>query len=264
MTLNGKIAIVTGSARGESIGEGIALRLAKEGATVVCCDIREPESTIAKIESDGGKAVGYMGDITKWESCKGVVDMAVEKFGRVDILVNCAGISSRLPIEEEPLENFDLIMDINLRAVWMMCRAVFPVMKENNFGRIINIASEAGVLGWTRHAVYGASKGGVINLTRCLALEGCRDGITVNSVNPMTVPTQLFVDQGNPLVGKNLEASIDNIPMGTLSYPSDVAGVVNFFAGPDAGYVTGQYINVDGGFSAGKVYDKTPLRGEGK
>ena len=87
-------------------------------------------------------------------------------------------------------------------------------------------------------------------------METCHDGITVNTVNPMTIPTRLFLDQGNPLVGKNLDDSLDAIPMGTLSTPADIAGAVNFFVGPDAGYVTGQYLNIDGGYSAGKAYDK--------
>ena len=256
MTLEGKVAVVTGAARPESIGQGIALRLGMEGANVICCDLREADETVAAIKEAGGNAIGFQGDITKWENCKGVIDFAVEKYGRIDILINCAGVSSRLPIEEEPLENWDFIMDINLRAVWMMCRAAIPEMRKNEFGRIVNIASEAGVLGWTRHAVYGASKGGVVSLTRCLAMETCHDGITVNTVNPMTIPTRLFLDQGNPLVGKNLDDSLDAIPMGTLSTPADIAGAVNFFVGPDAGYVTGQYLNIDGGYSAGKAYDK--------
>ena len=259
MTLKGKVAIITGSAREESIGEGIALRLGAEGATVICCDLRETANTVAKIKDAGGRAAGYQGDITKWENCKGSVEFAIMEFGKLDILVNCAGVSSRLPIEEEPLENWDFIMDINLRAVWMMCKAAIPVMRNNSFGRIVNIASEAGVLGWTRHAIYGASKGGVVNLTRCLALETCHDGITVNTVNPMTVKTKLFLDQGNPIEGKNLEAALDAIPLGTLSTPEDIAGAVNFFVGPDAHYITGQYLNVDGGYSAGKAYDKRPI-----
>lgn len=260
MTLEGKVAIVTGSARKDSIGQGIAVRLGAEGAAVICSDIREADETVQIIKQAGGNAVGYIGDITKWETCKGVVDYAVKEFGKLDILVNCAGVSTRLPIEDEPLENWDFVMDINLRAVWMMCKAAIPEMKKNKFGRIVNIASEAGVLGWTRHAVYGASKGGVVMLTRCLAMETCRDGITVNTVNPMTIPTQLFIDQGNPLVGEKLKAVQDAIPMGTLSTPADIAGAVNYFVGPDAGYVTGQHLNIDGGYSAGKEYDKTPLK----
>ena len=248
MTLKEKVALVTGAARG--IGQGIALRLGKEGAQVVCCDIRPCDETIATIEKEGGKAISAQGDITKWESCKKAIDQTVKTWEKIDILVNCAGVSTRLSIEEEPLENWDKLMSVDLHAVWLMCKAAIPVMKKNGFGRIINISSVAGIVGFTNHSIYCAAKGGVINLTRALALEVVKDGITVNAVNPMVIDTKLFHDQGNPLVGEFRKKMTEIIPIGRLSTPEDIAGAVNYFAGPDGGYVTGQILNIDGGFTS--------------
>jgi len=248
MQLNGKVAVVTGAARG--IGQGIAIRLGKEGAKVICCDIRPCDETVSTIEKGGSKAISVQADITKWENCKKVIDNTVETREKIDILVNCAGVSTRLSIEEEPLKNWDLLMEIDLHAVWLMCKAAMPIMKKNGFGRIINIASVAGIVGFTNHSIYCAAKGGVINLTKALALEVVKDGITVNAVNPMVINTRLFNDQGNPLVGDFLEKMTNMIPIGRLSTPEDIAGAVVYFAGPDGGYVTGQILNVDGGFTS--------------
>jgi 3-oxoacyl-[acyl-carrier protein] reductase len=248
MVLKGKVALVTGAARG--IGQGIAIRLGKEGAKVVCIDIRPCDETIDIIGKAGGEAIFAKGDITKWENCKKAVDLAVDKWKASDIVVNCAGVSTRLSIEEEPLENWEKLMGIDLHAVWLMCKAAVPVMKKNGFGRIINISSVAGIVGFTNHSIYCAAKGGVINLTRALALEVVKDGITVNAVNPMVIDTKLFHDQGNPLVGEFRKKMTEIIPIGRLSTPEDIAGAVVYFAGPDASYVTGQILNVDGGFTS--------------
>ena len=248
MVLKDKVAVVTGAHRG--IGQGIAVRLGKEGAKVICCDIRSCDETVSTIEKGGGKAIFVQTDITKWEDCKKVIDYTVETWERIDILVNCAGISTRLSIEEEPLENWDKLMKIDLHAVWLMCKAAIPIMKKNGFGRIISISSVAGIVGFTNHSIYCAAKGGVINLTKALAVEVVKDGITVNAVNPMVIDTKLFVDQGNPLVGEFREKMTNLIPIGRLSTPEDIAGAVVYFAGPDASYVTGQILNVDGGFTS--------------
>jgi NAD(P)-dependent dehydrogenase (short-subunit alcohol dehydrogenase family) len=248
MVLKEKVALVTGSARG--IGQGIAVRLGKEGAKVVCCDIRPCDETIATIEKEGGKAIFVEADITEWENCKKAINQTVDKWGRIDILVNNAGVSTRLGIEEEPLENWNNLMKIDLYAVWLMCKAAIPVMKKNGFGRIISISSVAGIVGFTNHSIYCAAKGGVINLTRALAVEVVKEGITVNAVNPMVIDTKLFVDQGNPLVGEFREKMTNLIPIGRLSTPEDIAGAVVYFAGPDASYVTGQILNIDGGFTS--------------
>ena len=248
MTLKDKVALVTGAARG--IGQGIAVRLGKEGAKVICCDIRSCDETVTTIEKRDGKAIFVQTDITKWENCKKAIDHTVESWEKIDILVNCAGVSTRLSIEEEPLENWDLVMGVDLKAVWMMCKAAIPVMKKNGFGRVINIASVAGIVGFTNHSIYCAAKGGVVNLTKALAVEVVKDGITVNAVNPMVINTKLFNDQGNPLVGDFLEKMTDMIPIGKLSTPEDIAGAVAYFAGPDGGYVTGQILNIDGGFTS--------------
>jgi len=248
MTLKEKVALVTGAARG--IGQGIALRLAKEGAKVVCVDIRPCDETIKAIQKKGGKAIFSRADITKWEECKDAIDQTIAKWNRVDILVNCAGISTRLSIEEEPLENWEKLMSVDLHAVWLMSKAAVPEMKKNGFGRIINISSVAGIVGFTNHSIYCAAKGGVINMAKALALELVKDGITVNVVNPMVIDTKLFHDQGNPLVGEFRKKMTEIIPIGRLSTPDDIAGAVNYFAGPDASYVTGQILNVDGGFTS--------------
>lgn len=248
MLLKDKIAIVTGSARG--IGQGIAIRLGKEGAKVVCCDILPCDETIDAVKNLGSEAIFVEADITKWENCKKVIDNTVNTWEKVDILVNNAGISTRLSIEEEPVENWDKVVGIDLHAVWLMCKAAVPIMKKNGFGRIVNIASVAGIVGFTNHAVYCAAKGGVVNLTKALAVEVVKDGITVNAVNPMVINTPLFTDQGNPLVGEFLEKMTNMIPIGRLSTPDDIAGAVVYFSGPDGGYVTGQILNVDGGFTS--------------
>ncbi|MBM3712127.1 MAG: SDR family oxidoreductase, partial [Actinobacteria bacterium] len=232
------------------IGQGIAIRLGKEGAKVVCCDIKSCDETIEAIKKAGSEALFVEADITKWENCEKVFRQAIEKWNKVDILVNNAGVSTRLAIDEEPVENWYKVVEIDLHAVWLMCKAAIPIMKKNGFGRIINIASVAGIVGFTNHGVYCAAKGGVINLTKALAVEVVKNGITVNAVNPMVIKTDLFVDQGNPLVGEFLEKMTNMIPIGRLSTPDDIAGAVVYFAGPDGGYVTGQILNVDGGFTS--------------
>jgi len=240
--LRGKAAIVTGASRG--IGRAIALRLAAAGASVVAGARSDHAQPVARqIESAGGTAVAVALDVTRTASIAGLAETALDRFGRVDVLVNNAGIvRDRLLLRMKP-DEWDAVIATNLTAAFACCRAVLRPMLKQRSGRIVNIGSVVGRTGNPGQANYAASKAGLEGFTRSLALEVASRGITANVVAPGMIET----DMTAALDERAHEALCGRIPMGRLGTADDVSAAVCFLASDEASYITGQVVGVNGG-----------------
>jgi 2,3-dihydroxy-2,3-dihydro-p-cumate dehydrogenase len=247
--LKGRVAIVTGAGRG--IGEAIARRFLDDGAKVVFCDLTDEAATAAcdaacSNANAEDAAISFHGNLAKEEVAGALIAKTIEHFGKIDILVNNAGGGILLPFLDHTPKTLVETVDRNLwTAIWCSWHAL-PHMKAAGFGRVINIGADSVRNGLFDHAGYNAAKGGVHGMTTGLAREFARDGITVNTVAPSAVQTQQLEDvrKANPdLVNK----VIDVIPMGRAATEAEVASMVAYLAGDDAGFVTGQVISVNGG-----------------
>ncbi len=243
MDLGGKVAIVTGASRG--IGRAIAIALAKANAAVVINynrDLASASAVLAEIEEMGGDAIIVKADVSSYSDCEKLISTAIDHFKRADILINNAGITADNLLARMKPEEWSRVIDINLNGVFNCTRAIMrPLLKQKSGGRIINIASVAGIYGNSGQANYAAAKGGVIAFTRSLAKEVGSRNITVNAVAPGFIETEMT----DVLPEKSKEQVISRIALGRLGRPEDVAEVVLFLAA-SAGYVTGQVIAVDG------------------
>lgn len=238
-----QVAIVTGASRG--IGRAVALSLAVEGATVVVNYARSSQAAdelVAQITQAGGQALAMQADVSQAAEVDGLVKNALEKFGRIDVLVNNAGITRDTLLLRMKLEDWQAVIDLNLTGVFLCTRAVAKVMLKQRSGRIINIASVAGQMGNPGQANYSAAKAGVIGFTKTVAKEMAPRGITVNAVAPGFIATDMTGDL------PNTDEILKFIPLGRFGQPEDIAGMVRFLAAdPAAAYITGQVMNVDGG-----------------
>lgn len=246
MKVEGRVAIVTGS--GSGIGEGIAKMLAQNGAKVCVTDIvpERVERVVGEIEAEGGTVIGVVTDVTKAGQVEAMCQRVVDEFGSLDILVNNAAIiAPEVDIDEMPDDVWDRIIETNLRSQFVCCRAAVRRMKEQKFGRIVNIVSRSW-LGGAGISNYAASKGGVIGLTRSLAMELGKHGITANCVSPTLVITPLFLGMPKEEQERDRRRAMQN-PIPRLGKPEDIAFAVLFFASEEAEYITGQHLYVGGG-----------------
>lgn len=242
--LKNKVAIVTGGTRG--IGRAIALKLADHGANIVINyrnSDKEAEELKAILEEKGVKVLTVKCDISNFEDSKNLMDKCKEVFGKIDILVNNAGITKDTLIMRMKEEDFDNVIDVNLKGTFNCAKHASAIMLKQRFGKIINMTSVVGIAGNAGQVNYAASKAGVIGLTKSLAKELGSRGITVNAVAPGFINTDMTAS----LSEKVKEEASKNIPLKRLGDPEDVANLVGFLASDAANYITGQVINVDGG-----------------
>lgn len=243
-----QVAIVTGAASG--IGRATAVRLAAEGAAVIIADLNaEGAGTAAKAISDqGGRALALEVDVTDAPAVRAMTEQAIAAFGKVDILVSNAGWDRAAPFADTNEELWDRVIAINYRGHLATTQAVLAHMRERGAGRIVIIASDAGRVGSSGEAVYSGAKGAAIAFTKALAREVARQGINVNCVAPGLVDTPLLagVAEGNE---KLIAAIVRAIPLGRTGLPEELAAAICFFASPDAAYITGQTLSVNGGLS---------------
>lgn len=242
--LENKVAIITGAAAG--IGEATARLFAAEGAKVVACDVSmEPlEAMVKTIMDEGGTAVAVRCDVSSEGEVKGMIARTLEEFGKLDILINNAGITRDTLTPRMTVENWDLVMDINLKGTWLCAK--YALAKMERGGKVVNTASIA-TLGNVGQSNYSASKMGVIGLTRTLALEYARKKICVNAIAPGAVDTPML----QAIPEKMKEKMIEKIPLGEPIPPIDIARAHLFLASNEASFITGQCIFVDGGMSVG-------------
>lgn len=241
--LNDKIAIVTGASQG--IGETIAVEMAKSGANVFCLARNKNalDSTINKIISSGDKASAYSCDISDNEQFNNIVTDIFKEYGSIDILVNNAGITNDTLLMRMSDDQWDSVLNINLKGSFTCTRSVIKYMMKKKSGRIINITSIVGLTGNAGQANYAASKAGLIGMTKSIAKEVASRGITANCVAPGWIETAMTEQLSDDVKNKFLS----QIPTGKIGYPKDIANTVIFLASKEAEYITGQTITVDGG-----------------
>ncbi len=246
--LSGKVAIVTGAGRG--LGYQIALSLAKYGADVAVCSrtVSELENVAEKIEKMGKRAKISKLDMTDIKSIPSMVDEVVKVFGHIDILVNNAGINRPQWAVDLTEENWDLVMNTNLKGLFFCAQAVGRVMINQKKGKIINVSSDAGTVGLPGRAVYCASKGGVNLITKVLAIEWAEYNVNVNAIGPAFIETPLT----EPMLKEKdfRDYVLGNTPLGRVGKPKDVSGAVVFLASEASDYMTGHVMLVDGGWTA--------------
>jgi 2-hydroxycyclohexanecarboxyl-CoA dehydrogenase len=244
-----RLALVTGSARG--IGRAIALKLAERGHAVAVADLLEPEAaeTAKAIEAAGGKAIAVSLDVTDTGSVKRGVERASSELGPVSVLVNNAGWDELRPFLETDEPFWDRVIEINFKGCLRLTKAVLPGMVERQWGRIVNIGSDAGRVGSSLESVYSGAKGGVIAFTKTVAREVARAGVTANTVCPGPTDTPMLEQIVEGQGAKVIEAMTRAVPMKRLGQPEEVAAAVAFLVSDEARFITGQTLSVSGGLT---------------
>ncbi len=242
--MENKTAVVTGASRG--IGRAIALELAHRGARVVVNYNRSAEAAtevVSVIQDEGGEAIAVQADIGDFEQARALIKAAIDTFGQIDILVNNAGTTRDQLLMLMKEDDWDVVLNVNLKGVFNCCKAAARPMVRQRRGRIINISSVSGIAGQAGQTNYAASKAGVIGFTKSLAKELGPRNITVNAVAPGFVPTALTADLSEDLKQQAIEAT----PLGRMGEPEDIAYAVAFLASDEAAFITGEVLTVDGG-----------------
>jgi len=245
MMLNGRVAVVTGSGRG--IGRAIALCFARNGADVAISDIDQPstEAVAEEVRQLGRRSLAVVCNVTDPNSCKAMVDRVVAELSRLDILVNNAGIRRDKLIVGMSDQDWDVVLDVNLKGAFYCTRAALRPMSKQRFGRIVNIASIVGLMGNKGQANYAASKAGLIALTKTVAKEMASRGLTANAIAPGFIQTEMT----DTLPAEYKDALLKQIPLGRMGTADEVAACALFLASDLSGYVTGHVLQVDGGMA---------------
>lgn len=248
MRLEAKVSLISGGARG--IGAAQAWLFSKEGATVVLGDVRESEGLALEklITQSGGKAFFLRLDVSVEQSWIETVESTVNQFGQLDVLINNAAIYTRVPIASTTLKEWDEVMAINARGVFLGTKHAIPAMRKAGYGSIINISSTAGLVGSERGSAYGSSKGAVRLLTKYTAIQHAADGIRANSIHPGAIDTDMISD--NLATPAARAASEGRVPLGRIGTAEDVANAALFLASDESSYMTGSELIVDGGMTA--------------
>jgi 3-oxoacyl-[acyl-carrier protein] reductase len=245
MELQGQVAIITGAGRG--IGRATALELAAAGARVLINyqhSAAAATQLAADIIANGGDAFTYQANVSDEQAVQGMVQAALDRWGRIDILINNAGITADAPLARLRPEQWQQVLDIDLTSVFLCCRAVTPIMRAAGYGRIVSVSSLAALAGNVGQTNYAAAKAGIIGLSRSLAREVARDGITVNIVAPGYIETDMVETVPEALRAWALQA----IAIGRFGYPEEVAAAIRFLVSPRASYITGHVLTIDGGW----------------
>jgi 2-deoxy-D-gluconate 3-dehydrogenase len=256
-SLEGKTVLITGASGG--IGQTLALGMAEAGATVGVhgqTPARVAE-TRRLVEQNGGRAASFVADLRNIEACRKLITEAYEALGRLDVLINCAGVNRRKPIEEVSEEDYETIMAINLRSIFFLSQAAHSIMRRQGGGKIIQIGSVNALYGLGTISVYGATKGGLAQVTRVMAVEWARDNIQVNCLNPGFMLTPLTEE---PLWGHEHRSQWlrNRIPARRPGKPEELIGAALLLASDASSYITGTTLNVDGGFLAGGSWEDDP------
>jgi NAD(P)-dependent dehydrogenase (short-subunit alcohol dehydrogenase family) len=246
-----KVAIVTGAASNPGLGRMTALTLAREGAKVVVTDVDEAgvQACAAAIRDAGGTAEAMVQDVTDEDRWKAVVEQTVSSFGRLDVLVNNAGIAVLAPISQMSLADWNRQIEVNLTSVFLGCKYAMPAMKASGGGSLINLSSVAGLVGMALCVAYGASKGGVRIMSKSIAVEGAKDNIRCNSVHPGVIWTNMQAQATGQSDPAGVDAAPARVPLGRVGQPEDIANCVLYLASDESNYVTGAEFTVDGGMT---------------
>ena len=241
--LAGKVAVITGGSRG--IGRAIAMRLSAEGAKVAICgrNLAAAEEVVAEIEAAGATGMAVAADVSRESEADALIHASIKRFGRLDILVNNAGITRDGLLVRMKEEDWDTVLDVNLKGAFFTTRAALRPMLRARGGRIVNISSIAGTMGIAGQANYSAAKAGLIGFTKAVAKEVASRSITVNAVAPGFIETEMTA----VLSEDRKKIYLSQIPLGRFGDPTEVAALVSFLVSEAAGYITGQVITIDGG-----------------
>jgi len=251
MLLENKTAIITGGASG--LGEATCLTFVREGAKIVVADMNSEGAKVVeeRAKTIGGEAMSFVLDVTDPEKVGKLVQSTVERFGTIDILVNCAGIFYVTAAEDIPVEEWKRVMDVNLNGTWHCCQAVMKVMMKKRSGKIVNVSAGAGLLGVARVVHYSSSKHAVVGLTRSLATELGQYNINVNCICPGTFPSPLLY---KAMSQQAIEQTIKRHPLGRMGKPEEIANAALFLASHLSDFITGVALPVDGGLTCCTLY----------
>ncbi|WP_319521469.1 SDR family oxidoreductase [uncultured Desulfosarcina sp.] len=247
-SLKGKVAMVTGSSKG--LGEAAAMAMAKAGADVAICgrNREDIDKVVDKAKAAGSRAAGFVLEVTSSDTVQAGVAKILDHFGRIDILFNNAGTNYRVPVLEFPEEEWDRVINTNLKGYYLVAKAVVPQMIENGYGKVINMSSILGRIAIINQLAYASAKGGVEQMTKIMALEWAKLGVRVNAIAPTYFETDMVKQIRNDK--ERFDFINTRTPMGRWGHLEEIEGVVVFLASPASDFITGQSIAIDGGWTA--------------